>query len=325
MNIVGIDIAKGKFDAALLVGERVRQAAFINSEAGFQQFLAWLATYRSETGLPLHACLEATGNWGLDLADALHAAGVRVSVVNPARIKAYGASELARNKTDRLDAALIARFCRAQTPAAWMPPAPHLRELRELVRRCDALKATRVQELNRQKAGFASAAVAASITAHLDWLDRQIETVFAEARRLVEADPTLSKNLGLIRSITGFGEISAAILLAELPNIAEFTPKALAAFAGLSPSERSSGVSVRRAGGISRIGSERLRRTLFMCALSAKRSNKMLAGFVARMTAAGKPPKVILVAVARKLLVYAHAVVRTQKPFTPSQAVPSPT
>jgi transposase len=325
MDIVGIDIAKAKFDVALLVGERTRQAAFTNSEAGFRQFLAWLAKHRSDPGVPLHACLEATGNWGLDLADALHANGIRVSVVNPARIKAYGASELARNKTDQLDAAVVARFCRAQTPAAWIPPAPHLRELRELVRRCDALKAARVQELNRQKAGFASAAVAASIAAHVDWLDRQIETVFAEVRLLVEADPALSKNLALVRSITGFGEISATILLAELPNIAGFTPKALAAFAGLSPSERSSGSSSRGNVGISRIGSERLRRTLFMCALSAKRTNKSLASFVARMATAGKPPKVVLVAVARKLLVYAHAVIRTQAPFQPSPEVNSPT
>lgn len=318
MDIVGIDIAKAEFDVALLVGERVRQAAFTNSEAGFQQFLAWLAKHRPGPASPLHACLEATGNWGLDLADALHANGIRVSVVNPARIKAYGASELARNKTDRLDAALIARFCRAQTPAAWAPPAPHLRELRELVRRCDALKAARVQELNRQKAGFASAAVATSIAAHLDWLDRQIEIVFGEVRRLIEADPALRKNLALVRSITGFGEISATILLAELPNIAEFTPKALAAFAGLSPSEHASGSSRRGTVGINRIGSERLRRTLFMCALSAKRTNKSLANFVARMATAGKPPKVVMVAVARKLLVYAHAVIRTQAPFHPS-------
>ena len=287
-DIVGIDSAKAKLDVALrVVGERGRQAAFANRAAGFQQLLAgrrpvgpdrrlgrrWLAKHRPDPARPGHACREATGNWGLDLADALHANGMRVSVVNPARIKAYGASELARNQTDRLDAALIARFCRAQTPAAWMPPAPHLRQLRELVRRCDARKAARVQELNRQKAGFAAAAVAASIAAHLDWLDRQIEAVFAEVRRLVAAEAALRKNLDLVRSITGFAEISAAILLAELPNIAELTPKALAAFAGLSPSERSSGASIRRAGGISRIGSERLRRTLLMCALGAKRTN----------------------------------------------------
>jgi transposase len=184
--------------------------------------------------------------------------------------------------------------------------------------------ATRVQELDRQKAGFASTAVAASIAAHLDGLDRQIEAVFAEVRRLVDAGPALRKNLALIRSITGFGEISAAILLAGPPDIAEFTSKALAAFAGLSPSEHSSGSSRRSTTGISRIGSERLRRTLFMCALSAKRTNKTLIGFVDRMTAAGKPSKVVPVAVARKLLVHAHAVVRTQKPFASFPDAASP-
>jgi transposase len=324
MDIIGIDISRAKFDAALLGGERVRHAAFSNTEAGFEQFLAWLAKHRPDPATPVHACLEATGNWGLDLATFLHGEDIRVSVVNPARIRAFGESELARNKTDKLDAGLIARFCRAHVPSAWAPPAAHLRELRELVRRCDALKAARVQELNRKTAGFASAAVAASIAAHLEWLDQQIEAVTAAVRQLVTADPTLARNLALVRSITGFGEISATILLAELPNIADFTPKALAAFVGLSPSEHSSGASVRRPGKISRVGSPRLRGTLYMCALSAKRTNKALAAFVGRMTTAGKPPKVILVAVARKLLVYAHAVVRTQKPFTSSPDAPSP-
>ncbi len=317
LDILGIDISKAKFDAAFLIGERVRHATFSNTEAGFRQLLAWLAKHRPHPTAPLHACMEATGNWGLELADFLHGQKLRVSVVNPARVKAYGQSELARNKTDKLDAALIARFCRAHAPLAWVPPLPHLRELRELVRRCDALKAARVQELNRQKSGSASPAVARSIEDHLAWLDRQIKAVAAEVRELVAADLTLARNLALLRSITGFGETSATILLAELPNIAEFTPKALAAFTGLSPQEHSSGASVRRPGKMSRIGSERLRSTLYMCALSAKRTNKALAAFVQRMTAAGKPPKVILVAVARKLLVYAHAVVRTQKPFQP--------
>ena len=163
MDILGIDISKRTLDAALLVGGRTRHATFPNTEAGFEQLLAWLAKHRPDPAAPLHACMEATGNWGLNLGDFLHGRGVRVSIVNPARIKAYGESELARNKTDRLDAALIARFCRAQMPPAWSPPAAHLRELRELVRRCDALKAARVQELNRRKSGFASPAVARSL------------------------------------------------------------------------------------------------------------------------------------------------------------------
>jgi len=323
MDIVGIDISKAKFDAALLIGERVRHGAFSNTEAGFEQFVAWLARHRPDPAAPLHACMEATGNWGLDLAAFLHGQGVRVSVVNPARIKAYGASELARNKTDKLDAALTARFCRAHAPSPWVPPAAGLRELRELVRRCDALKAARVQEMNRRAAGFASPAVAISIKAHIDWLDEQVEAVMSEVKRLVASDPALSKNFALVRSITGISEVSAVVLLAELPNIAEFTPKALAAFAGLSPSEHSSGTSVRRPGRISRVGNPRLRSILYMCALSAKRTNKALADFVRRMADAGKAPKVILVAVARKLLVYAHAVIRTQRPFQPFPDAPS--
>jgi len=149
MNILGIDISKATFDVALLIGVRTRHAAFTNTEAGFVHLLAWLSKCCPDPDASLHACMEATSNYGLDLADFLHGHDVRVSIVNPARVKAFGASELVRNKTDKLDAALIARFCRAHSPAAWTPPAGHLRELRELVRRCDALKAARVQELNR--------------------------------------------------------------------------------------------------------------------------------------------------------------------------------
>ncbi|MGI4793080.1 MAG: IS110 family transposase [Janthinobacterium lividum] len=316
MDILGIDISKRRFDVALLIGKRTRQAGFPNTEAGFKELLAWVNNHHSPSDTPIHACMEATGNWGLDLAEVLHGEGMRVSIVNPLRVKAYGQSELARNKTDKLDAALIARFCQAHQPTAWTPPATHMRELRELVRRCDNLKAARVQEINRQKSGMASPAVAASIEAHLNWLDRQIEAIMAAVQHVVAEDAVLSRNQALLLSIPGIGVVTASTLLAELPNISEFTPKGLAAFAGLSPQEHSSGTTVRRPGRISRMGSERLRRALYMCALSSKRHNPALLDFVRRMTAAGKPPKVILLAVARKLLVFAHAIVRTQKPFT---------
>lgn len=180
----------------------------------------------------------------------------------------------------------------------------------------------------RRERGSVSA-VARPIAAHLEWLDQQIAAVTAERREPVTAGPMLARNLALLRSITGFGEISATVLLAELPlvtselvtDIAEFTPKALAASVGLSPREHGSGTSVRKPGKISRLGSERLRNTLYMRALSAKRANTALASFVSRMTAAGRPPKTILVAVARELLLYAHAVIRAQTPFDPSRAV----
>ena len=95
MDTVGIDIAKAKFDAALLIGGRVRHATFSNTEAGFEQCLSWLAKHRPDPTAPLHACMEATGNWGLELADALYNRAIRVSVVNPARITAFGEGERA--------------------------------------------------------------------------------------------------------------------------------------------------------------------------------------------------------------------------------------
>jgi transposase len=319
MDYLGLDIAKARFDACLVAAEVKRHASFLNTQAGFEQLAAWLAHHRPSATEPLHACMEATGNWGLDLAAFLHAAGYKVSIVNPRQIKAFGDSELSRNKTDKLDAALIGRFCRAHEPGAWTPPAAEMRELRELVRRCAALKANRTQELNRQKSGLFSAIAAASIERLLAFLDAEIRAITAAIRELIARDPVLQHNFELLRSIPSIGEVTAALILAELPNIVEFTPKGLAAFTGLSPQEHSSGAR-RSFGGISRIGNASLRSALFLCALTARRHNPRLADFVERMTAAGKPNKVILIALARKLLVMAHAVIRTQTPFNADAA-----
>jgi transposase len=319
MDYLGLDIAKASFDAHLITAAGKRHGHFSNTPAGFEQLAAWLERHRPLGGETLHACLEATGNWGLDLAAFLYAAGCKVSIVNPRQIKAFGESELARNKTDKLDAALIARFCRAHEPRAWTPPAAEIREMRELVRRCAALKATRTQETNRQKAGLASAIVAASIERLLAHLEAELRAITKAIRALLARNDALRLNFELLRSIPCIGEVTAALVLAELPNIAEFTPKALAAFAGLSPQEHSSGPR-RRSAGISRIGNPALRTALYLCALSARRHNPRLADFAQRMTEAKKPNKVILIALARKLLVMAHAVIRTQTPFQASPA-----
>ena len=321
MVILGLDIGKTKFDACLLSDNNRHAAQFPNTETGFEDLRTWLAKHQpSQTAL--HACMEATGNYGLGLAAFLHGHNLTVSIVNPRQIKAFGDASLTRNKTDKLDAALIARFCLAQKPPAWTPPAAHLRALRELVRRCAALKEHRTQELNRQKAGFASKAVQASIERALEYLNEEIATITSQIRALVAGDDTLRTNCALLRSIPGIGEVSAAVLLAELPNIADFTPKGVAAFAGLSPSEHSSGARHQRSG-ISRIGNAAVRSTLYLGALSARRHNPKLKDFVSRMTKEGRPNKVILIAVARKLLLLAQGVIRRQKAFDPDYKNPA--
>ncbi|MGD1021130.1 MAG: transposase, partial [Verrucomicrobiia bacterium] len=144
---LGLDIAKRKFDAALLhqQGRYVHQQ-FPNSADGFAQLALWLQ--RHAPG-PRQACLEATGSYGDAVALFLHQRGHRVSIVNPARIKAFGKSELSRTKTDKADAALIARFAAATTPRPWTPLPPEQRQLQALVRRWEAIQRLRQQERNR--------------------------------------------------------------------------------------------------------------------------------------------------------------------------------
>ena len=319
MDILGIDIGKHRISVCLLRAAHNPSYEFDNNQAGFELFQTWLRRYRSKRAAGLHACMEATGNYGLDLAVYLVEQGHTVSIVNPLQIKAFGQAELARNKTDKLDAALIARFCRAQSPGPWTPPARHIVTLRELVRRCASLKEQRTQEINRQKSGPASALVLASLTRSLAYLDEEIDRLAADIRHLIAADDQLRQNFELLTSIPGIGAVGAAVLMAEIPNIVEFKPKALAAFAGLSPAEHSSGQQ-KRSAGISRIGNATVRSTLYLGALSARRYNPALKDFAVRMKNAGKPNKVVLIAVARRLLVLAHAVLRSQKPFDPAYA-----
>ena len=136
-QILGVDVGKVNFHAALLLDEKKSVGkAFPNNPAGFEQLAKWLANRKVQR---VHACLEATGGWSEALAVDLHSRGHLVSIVNPARIKAFGQSEGIRTKTDAVDAAVIARFCQSQRPAAWTPPKPAVRPLQALVRRRQSL------------------------------------------------------------------------------------------------------------------------------------------------------------------------------------------
>ncbi|MEK7817120.1 MAG: transposase, partial [Actinomycetota bacterium] len=311
-EFLGIDIAKQKFDVVLLVGESKRHKIFDNDESGFKALINWLGNQASD----LHACMEATGGFGDDLALFLHERSVTVSVVNPLRIKAFGQSEMVRTKTDKVDAGVIARFCRSQTPAPWQPLSPNIRELRALVRRCAALKEMRVQELQRRAQGTASPLVAESLEHSIAALDAEIKLISDAVADLIRQDEYLRKSHDLLISIPGLGLQSVAVLLAEIPDFRAFGHnKQITAFVGLNPQDRQSGSSVRGRTHISKIGNARLRAILYMCALSARRHNPTLKAFADRLKEAGKSPKVVLVAVARKLLVIAYGVMKTEMPY----------
>jgi len=133
-SILGIDIAKNKFDVILLDEEKQLHRVFSNCFEGFEQLSAWLVKQEVEQ---VHACLEITGTYGEALGLYLHQAGHRVSMVNPLCIQAFGQSQLTRNKTDQIDAKIIALYCQSQNPEPWCPLPPEIRELQALVRLLD--------------------------------------------------------------------------------------------------------------------------------------------------------------------------------------------
>jgi len=218
--VLGIDIAKLKFDVCLIKeNQKVKHKVFANTRHGFEQLVAWLASHQVGS---LHICLEATGSYGEALALFLHKAGYMVSVVNPAAVKAFAASRLTRTKTDKVDAELIARFCLAQQPKAWIPPASEVQHLQALVRRLESLIEMRVAEENRLSSGIAVDAVRHSLEAHIAYLVEQIKQTEQMIREHINNHPDLKEQSTLLDSIPGIGQTTAALLLAEIVNIKEY-------------------------------------------------------------------------------------------------------
>jgi transposase len=318
--ILGIDIGKDTLDVVLLsaIGEQ-QQAQFENHTAGWKKLHRFL---KQRGGKTVEIGMEATGSYYEGVAEFLHQQGYRVSVINPAQIKAYAASRLSRNKTDALDALLIAEFCRAHHPPAWSPPSAAWRELRALVRHLEALQADRLRQQNRlhalEHSAHPQATVLSHLSAQIQLLTDQLEHVKQAIQDHIDQDPELKRQRDLLDSIQGVGPLSAAKLLAELPDFYAFSDvRQLVAFAGLNPKHRQSGSSIRGKTHISKIGSASLRASLYMPALVAKRHNVLLQPFVQRLTDKGLSNLEVIVALMRKLLHLIFGVLKSGQPFDP--------
>jgi transposase len=316
---LGIDIAKLKFNVCLIQPSgKFKHKVFPNSETGFEQLREWL----SKQGVQrVHACMEATGAYGEALAIDLSTAGHPVSVVNPAAIKAFAGSRLSRTKTDRVDAELIARFCVAQQPLAWTPPALEVRELQALVRRLEALIEMRTAEENRLSAGIKVASVRASVEELLAHLSEQIKRTEKLIRQHIDSHPTLKQQSELLDSIPGIAKTTAAVLLAEITDITQYrSARQVAAFAGLVPRERQSGSSVRGRTRLSKIGHARLRKALYFPAITALRCSPFFQRWAGGLRERGKCKMSVIGAAMRKLIHLAYGVLKTGKPFDPEWA-----
>lgn len=325
MEYVGIDVAKDNLQVCVMTKGRP-QRRFENRESGWQALTKWLKAWGE-----VWVALEATGTYGDGVSEWLVQAGYRVSVVNPARIHAYGQSQLKRHKTDAVDAELIADFCRTQQPPLWIPPSGAERELRALVRHRDDLKGLRQAEQNRLAAQPPSATVVSHLHAILDLLDIQIAEVEQQIRDHIRHHPDLKAQHDLLTSIPGVGDRTSFQLLAELGDLRRFTNvRQVVALVGLNPQQRHSGRSLHYTAGIARMGRSSLRAALYLPAVVAKRHNPLLKAFAERLTAQGLAPKAVIVAVMRKLLHLAYGVIHSNRPFDPhygqvAAAVTAPT
>ncbi len=316
LPVLGLDVAKKSVQAELRTnGKRVR-FGFENNAKGFAQLARML---KEQGALKVWAGLEATGPYSHALALWLHGQGHRVSLLNPRRVKQYARSAGNRNKTDLLDAAIIADFVCAHLPAAWQPPTLEVAQLQALVRRREELSLMLQAEKNRLE----------GVASHVRCsLERIIDTLSAEKTRLeklitqqIRSHQQLSRDHQLLCTIKGIGSLTAAILLAEMarPGQVERARQA-AAHAGLAPRREQSGTSVRRNRALGKEGNRYLRKALYMPALVAIKYNAPLRHFASRLRTAGKPKMSIVCAVMRKLIHIAFGVLKHQKPFNPSLA-----
>jgi transposase len=313
-SVLGIDIAKQRFEAALLVNSKIKNKSFKNTTEGFESLSLWLDKQGSQK---VHACLEATGNYGEDLAIYLHEAGHTVSIVNPARIKGFAQSELIRTKTDKIDAGIIARFCLAMKPDPWIPPSAEIRVLRALVRRADSLIDMRSQEKNRLSTAHES--VIHLIVEHIEYLDEEIEKIRREIAGLIDRDPTLRQKKELLASIPGIGKVTIAAILAELDDMGKFHHvRELVAFIGLAPKETLSGSSIKGKPRLCKIGHVRLRKALYMPALVSIQCNPVMIAFYNRLKEKGKNGKVIVCAIMRKLVHIIFGILKSGKKYDPN-------
>lgn len=312
LHFIGIDVSKAKLDVDVLRPDgRHRSKKFPNTPKGHDELVQWLLGH----DVPFaHVCMEATSTYMEEVAAHLNDAGYRVSIINPALSKAFVQSQGIRNKTDAVDACQLAYFCREKRPQAWTAPPPLERALRALVLRHQALTDMHVQEQNRLET--AREVQVPSIDAHLLWLTAELKRIEKQIRDLTDDDPDMKHRRKLLDSIPGIGPKTSAILLAYTGLTLRFRQaRQFAAFAGLTPRLHESGSSVRRVSRMSKAGHASLRRALYMPAMVTLYKTDWGKAFRERLERSGKPPRLIIGAMMRKLAQVAYGVLKSGQPF----------
>jgi transposase len=307
---VGIDVAKRQLDVHILPSAHAFSVA--RDAAGLERLVSTLRPHA-----PRLIVMEATGGLEVVVCAQLAAAGLAVAAINPRQIRAFAIALGRRAKTDRLDAAVIASFAERVRPDPRPLPDATTQALGELVTRRRQIVGMITAEGNRLQQAV-DQRLQKRLKAHLVWLQRELSSIEDDLDRAIRNSPIWCAQADLLTSVPGVGPATARCLIAELPELGQLDRRRLAALVGVAPISRDSGTrsGTRQIGG----GRARLRAALYMATLVGVRHNKALAACHARLIAAGKRPKVALVACMHKLLLILNAIIRTNQPWHDDQS-----
>jgi transposase len=296
---IGIDISKDHLDVHRLPGDERRR--FDNSKAGHKALIRWIGD------TPARVVYEPTGYYHRALERALAAAGMPIAKVNPRQARRFAEATGNLAKTDALDAAMLTRMGAVLSLEARPVPSAIINDLRDLRTARNALIKDQVAALTRAKA-ITLPLLKRQNAARLKQIEAQREAVDAEINALIQGDPDLAQRFAILCSIPGIAEVSAAMLLIEMPELGSLDEKQVAALAGLAPIARQSGNWKGKS--FIRGGRQQVRQGLYMPALVAIRFNADLKAKYEQLIKAGKAPKQAITAVMRKLIILANALLK---------------
>lgn len=305
---IGIDISKSRLDVCVHTDGQDHCFSTDNDDAGLDDLCS-----RLEASRPACIVLEATGGYERRPLAALQVAGLPAARVNPRQVRHFGRASGILAKTDRLDARLLARYAKAFRPRPTPPVSRNIQRLQALVVRRRQLRAMRAAEsCRKQQAGFSD--IRAGIESSINRLICEIKAISKQIRSLIDQDRDLTEQAGLLTSLPGIGPVTAATIIAELPELGSLTKRKIAALVGVAPFACESGQWRGRRRCIG--GRKSVRDALFMPALvAATRTQSRFASLYKNLRAAGKQPKVALIAVMRHIVIALNAIIRDRRPY----------
>nr|ACS15391.1 transposase and inactivated derivative [uncultured bacterium FLS12] len=319
---IGVDLGKQSLDAAVAeVGGPTAQwmrlpAASFETNPGLAPLVRW-AQAQLDGGAVAGVCIESTGRLGWRFMETLGDALGPVSMVNPARTKAFGDSLGQRDKTDRADACVLAFYGATMQPPPTAKPSAVLQELRECNRLFSALSTDKQAYQKRLLDGPASALVRKELQQTIRALERRMAKMQEHMDNLIAADRSMKDDVERITSIKGVGPRTALVLLAELGDLRRFSRNELASYVGLYPRCHESGSSVRKRPRMVKRGGAAIRKALYLCAMSARVHNPQMRRLFQRLTQNGKAPMAALGAIMRKLLLLARSLLVNNTVYDP--------